>query len=129
MELLKEIVPRLSRVAIFGTSITPGSAQALKETERAAGAFGVKLQFLDILGRKDIETAFPAAGKGRAEAVLVLTSGVFVDHRTEIAELAIKSRLPAIYFRSDFVEYGGLMAYGVSYTDLDGVLLRMWTRF
>jgi len=119
LELLKEIVPRLSRVAVFGTSTTPGSAQALREMERAAGAFGVKLQYLDVLDPKDIETAFRAASKGRVDAVLALTSGVFADHRTEIAELAIKSRLPAIYFRSEFVEDGGLMAYGVSITGLD----------
>jgi len=119
LELLKEIVPKLSRVAVFGTSTTPGSAQALREMERAAGAFGVKLQYLDVLDPKDIETAFRAAGKGRADAVLVLVSGVAASHRTEIAELAIKSRLPAIYFRSEFVEDGGLMAYGVSITDLD----------
>jgi len=119
LELLKEIVPKLSRVAVFGTSTTPGSAQALREMERAAGAFGVKLQYLDVLDPKDIETAFRAASKGHADAVLVLVSGVAASHRTEIAELAIKSRLPAIYFRSEFVEDGGLMAYGVSITDLD----------
>jgi putative tryptophan/tyrosine transport system substrate-binding protein len=119
LELLKELVPRLSRVAVFGTTTVPGSMQALREMERAAGAFGVKLQYLDVLDPKDIETAFKTAGKGRADAVLVLTSGVLADHRTEIAELAIKSRLPAIYFRSEFVEDGGLMAYGVSITDLD----------
>jgi hypothetical protein len=78
--------------------------------ERAAGAFAVKLQFLDILGPKDIETALRTASKGRADAVLVLQSGVATAHRTEIAKLAIKSRLPAIYPRSDFVEDGGLMS-------------------
>ena len=64
MELLKEIVPRLSRVAVFGTSTRPGNAQTLREVELAAGAFGVKLQFLDILSPKDIETAFQAAVRG-----------------------------------------------------------------
>ena len=72
LELLKEIVPRLSRVAVLGTSTSPGNAQALKEMELAAGAFGVKLQYLDVLDPKDIETAFRAASKGRADAVLVL---------------------------------------------------------
>ena len=72
LELLKEIVPKLSRVAVFGTSTNPGNAQTLKEMELAAGAFGVKLQYLDVLGPKDIETAFRAASKGRADAVLVL---------------------------------------------------------
>ena len=75
LELLKEIVPRLSRVAVFGTSTNPGNAQMLKEMELAAGAFGVKLQYLDVLGPKDIETAFRAASKGRADAVLMLVAG------------------------------------------------------
>jgi len=119
LELLKEIVPRFSRVAVLWASSNPGNAQALREMERAAGAFGVKLQFLDILGPKDIQTAFRAASKERADAVLVLQSGVATAHRTEIAKLAIKSRLPAIYPRSDFVEDGGLMSYGVIFTDLD----------
>ncbi len=100
LELLKEIVPRLSRVAVFGTSTDPGNAQALRETELAAGAFGVKLQYLDVLGPKDIETAFRAASKGRADAVLVLAGRVLISHRTQIAELAVKSRLPAIYGRA-----------------------------
>ena len=97
LELLKEIVPKLSRVAVLGTSTNPGNAQALKEMELAAGAFGVKLQYLDVLGPKDIETAFRAAGKGRADAVLVLASPVLISQRTQIADLAVKSRLPAIY--------------------------------
>src|SRR5207253_10737043 len=70
LELLKEIVPKVSRVTVLGTSTTPGNAQGLKETELAAGAFGVKLQYLDVRGPKDIETAFREASKGRADAVL-----------------------------------------------------------
>ncbi len=62
-------------MAVFGTSTHPDNAQALKEIELAAGAFGVKLQYLDVLGPKDIETAFRAAGKGRADAVLMLVAG------------------------------------------------------
>ena len=118
LDLLKEIVPRLSRVAVFGTSTQPGNAQALKEIELAAGTLGVKFQFLDIPGPKDIETAFGAAGKGRADAVLVLNSPVFNSQRTQITNLALKSRLPAIYWATEFVEAGGLMTYGVSFTDL-----------
>jgi putative ABC transport system substrate-binding protein len=119
LELLKETIPKLSRVAVLGTSTRPGNAQSLKEVELAAKAFRVKLQYLDVLSAKDIETAFRAASKGRADAVLVLPSGVFADHRTVIAELAIKNRLPAIYFRSEFVEDGGLMSYAASFTDMD----------
>ena len=86
--------------------------------ELAAGAFEVQLQYLDVLDPKDIETAFRAASKGRADAVLVLAGPVINSHRTQIAELAVKSRLPAIYDRPEFVEDGGLMTYGVSITDL-----------
>ena len=118
LELLKEIIPKLTRVAVFGTSTRAGNARALKEIELAAGAFKVKLQYLDVLDPKDIETAFQGATKGRAEAVLVLQSAVFFSQRTQIAELAIKSRLPAIYYTTEFVEAGGLMSYATSYTDL-----------
>jgi putative ABC transport system substrate-binding protein len=120
LELLKEIIPKLSRVAVFGTSTYPGNAQSLKEVDLAAKAFGVKLQYLDVLGPKDIETAFRAATKGRAEAVLFLVAGgVAGAHRTEIVELAVKSRLPVMYDRGDYVEAGGLMTYGVNQNDLD----------
>jgi len=118
LELLKEIVPKLSRVAVLGDSNEPGNAQALREMELAAGAFKAKLQYLDVLDPKDIETAFRAASKGRAEAVLVLPSPVLTSQRIQIVDLAVKSRLPAIYWRSDFVEAGGLMTYSVNYNDL-----------
>jgi len=120
LELLKEIVPKLSRVAVLGTSTQPGNAQQLRETELAAGAFGVKLQYLDVLDPKDIETAFRAASKGRADAVLMMVAGaVAAAHRTQIVELAVKSRLPTMYPQNTYVEDGGLMSYGVSFTDLD----------
>ncbi|TMA85535.1 MAG: ABC transporter substrate-binding protein [Deltaproteobacteria bacterium] len=97
LELLKEILPKLSRAAVFGTSTSPGNAQALKETELAAGALGVKLQYLDVLEPKDIEIAFRAASKGPAEAVLVLSGPVLNSQRTHVAALAAKNRLPAHY--------------------------------
>src|SRR2546429_405139 len=118
VELLKEIVPRLSRVAVLGNSTTPGNAQALKEIELAAKALKVQLQYLGVLATKDIETAFRAASKGRAGAVLVLLNPVALSHRTQIAALAAKSRIPAIYYAIDYVEDGGLMSYSVSVTDL-----------
>jgi putative tryptophan/tyrosine transport system substrate-binding protein len=118
LELLKEIVPRLSRVAVFGTSTNPGNAQALREIELVAGAFGVKLQYLEIVRPTDFETAFRAAVKGRAEAVLVLPSPVLNPQRTQIIDLAVKSRLPVTYSARSSVEAGGLMTYGVNVTDL-----------
>ena len=120
LELLKEIVPKLSRVAVFGTSTQPGNAQSLKEVDLAAKAFGVKLQYVDVLSPKDIESAFRAASKGRAEAVLMMVaSAVAGDHRTEIIDLAVKSRLPVIYPFPSYVEAGGLMFYGANLNDLD----------
>ncbi|HEY2922002.1 MAG TPA: ABC transporter substrate-binding protein, partial [Candidatus Binatia bacterium] len=120
LELLKEIVPRLSRVAVFGTSTSPNNAPSLKEVDLAAGAFKVQLQYLDVLSPKDIETAFGAASKGRAEAVLMMVAGAVVtSHQTQILELAVKSRLPVIYTGRAIVEAGGLMSYGVSLLDLD----------
>jgi putative tryptophan/tyrosine transport system substrate-binding protein len=119
LELLKEIVPKLSRVAVLGNLMDPGNAQALKETEVVAGGFGVQLQYLDVRGPSDIETALRAAGKSRAEAALVLSSSVFTSQRTQLANLAVKNRLPVTYYRREFVEDGGLMSYGVSFTDLD----------
>ncbi len=99
LELLKEIVPRLSRVAVFGTSTVPGHAQSLKETELAGGAVGTKIQYLDVGGPKDIETVFRTATTERADAVLALGS-------------------PFLYYSTEFVEDGGLMSYGVNIADL-----------
>jgi putative tryptophan/tyrosine transport system substrate-binding protein len=119
LELLKEIVPKLSRVAVIGTSTRPGNAQTLREVELAAGAFGVQLQYLDILSPKDIETAFQAAVRERADGALwFVTGSIGNPHRKKIADLAVSSRLPVIYFQRDHVEAGGLMSYGVNEVDL-----------
>ncbi len=120
LELLKEIVPRLSRVAVLGISTNPGNAQALKDTKLAAKALGVKVQYLDIRDPKDIETAFRAAKKGRADGVIVLNNPLFnTSHGTQFAELAIKNRLPAMYYSPRIVEDGGgLVSYGASPADL-----------
>jgi putative ABC transport system substrate-binding protein len=120
LELLKEVIPKLSRVAVFGTSTSTANAQRLKETDLPARALGVKLQHLDVLGPKDFEAAFRAAAKGRADAVLVLVWGAVLNlYRAEFAELAVKSRLPAMYQQREHVEAGGLMTYGVSEVDLN----------
>jgi len=119
LELLKEVVPRLSRVALFASSASPDHAQVLKEAELAAGALGVKFQSLDIRSPKDFETSFQAALKGRAEAILVRVRGpILSPYRKEFAELAVKNRLPVIYEGAEEVEAGGLMSYGVNFLDL-----------
>ncbi len=118
LELLKETVPKLSRVAILGQSITPGTALALKETELAAAALKVQLQFLEVREPKDIETAFRGASKGRAEGVVLLSNPVFTSQGKLVADRAVKHRLAAISQISEFVDDDGLMSYGVSTTDL-----------
>jgi putative ABC transport system substrate-binding protein len=117
LEILKEIIPRVSRVAVVGTSTQPGNAQALRETKVIAETFGLKLQYLDALNRSDIDTAFRAAAKS-ADAVIVLQSSVLDSQRGYILDLAVKTHLPAIYFTPEWVEDGGLMTYGVSFPDL-----------
>jgi putative ABC transport system substrate-binding protein len=109
LELLKEVVPRLTRVALFASSASPDHAQVLKEAELAAGALGVKLQSVDIRSPKDFETSFRAAGKERADAALMQVSGPLMNsQRKEIVELAVKNRLPVTYHRREYVEAGGL---------------------
>jgi len=118
LELLKEIIPKLSRVAVLGNSTEPANPKTFKEIELAAGPLGVQLQPLDVLDPKDIETAFRAAIKAHADALLALVSGGLSDHRTQIVNLALKSRLPVMYYSGLFVEAGGLMSYATSFTDL-----------
>src|SRR5215510_9160786 len=119
LELLKETVPRLSRVAVFASSTSQDYAKVLQELDTAAGAFGMTLQYLDIRSPKDIEIAFRDVVKGRADAVFFRVPNSFAgSQRPQIAELAVKSRLPAMYDRAEYVEVGGLMSYGVSETDL-----------
>ncbi len=120
LELLRETIPKLSRLAIFGTSTQPGNAQMSNEVEVAANAFDVKVQKLDVLTPKDIATTFRAAAKERADAVLwLVAAGIALVRRTEIVELAAKNQLPVIYDRREFVEDGGLMSYSVIATDLN----------
>ena len=119
LEILKEVLPRLSRVAFFGTSTWAGNAHGLRETEMAARTLAVNLQYLDVSRPKDFEIAFQAARKGQAEAVVMVVWGPLLNpRRKEIAELATKSRLPTIYRERQHVEAGGLMAYGPDIPDL-----------
>ena len=118
LEFLKEIVPRLSRVAVLGNSTEPGDAQMFKTLAQAAAAFNVSLKYLDIQNPEDIEKAFKAASKWRAEAVLKLTNPIATEQRSQITKLAIEYRLPTIYDRAEFVEDGGLISYGASSTAL-----------
>ena len=118
VELLKEIVPKLSRLALVGQSTYPGNSQSLKETELAAEALKLQLQYLDVLDPKDIENAFREARKTRAGGVLVLQNNVLNSQRKQTVDLAIKNRLPTIYYAPEFLDSGGLISYAASINDL-----------
>jgi putative ABC transport system substrate-binding protein len=117
LELLKEIVPKVSILAVFGDSTIPGNKQAFKDTELAAAALGVRLQYQNIKIPEEVEKVFRSTSKD-VDAILLLNSPVLLRQRAQIADLAAKGRLPAIYDASDFVEAGGLMSYGRDARDL-----------
>src|SRR5262245_26950513 len=119
LEILREVVPKLSRVAVLGTSATVGYSLMAKDIDLAASASKIQLQYLDVRDAKNIDTAFRPPSKGRADGVLTLQSFVLISQRRPIAELAVKNRLPTMYNQSLFVEDGGLMYYGVNIVDLD----------
>jgi len=120
LEILKEMVPKLSRVAVFRTSTQPGIAQILKELDIAAKALDIRLQYLDVLEHKHISRTFQAATKERAGGALFIVAGAVVnEQRAQIAALAVKSRLPVMYTGRAYVESGGLVTYGINTEDLD----------
>ena len=118
LELLKEVVPKLSRVAVIGSSTSADNARELKETETAAAALGLKIKFADMRTPKDIDSTFQAAIEPRPDGLSVLTNSFERPHRKQIVDLTSKFRLPTMYFGPTLVEDGGLMSYGVNDADL-----------
>jgi len=118
LELLKETLPKLSRVAALWHPDTIGSTLNWKETQLAGRELGLQLQSLEVRSREDLDQAFRAAVKERTQALVVLRSPIVAIQRMHIAELAIKNRLPAIYDDRVYVEAGGLMSYGTNQGDL-----------
>jgi ABC-type uncharacterized transport system substrate-binding protein len=119
LELLKEIVPHVSRVAILWNPIT-GSNQGrlyLDAAQSAARALGIQLQVLEARQPKDIERAFTAMSRERAGALLVLADAMFILQRTQIADRAATAHLPAMYTLREHMEAGGLAFYGPSMAD------------
>ena len=100
-----------------GLRLTP-NAQTLREVELAAEGFGVQLHYFDVRDLSDVESGFRAAGKIRAEAVLVLPSSVLISHPKQVAQFALKSRVPAIYYAAEFAQEGGLLSYAPNFSDL-----------
>jgi len=118
LELLKEMVPGLVRIAALYNMGNPSLALRWKEVELAARALGAESQLLDVRKPEDIAPAFAAATAQRAGALVIAIDAIIQANQPTILELAAKHRLPAIYPTREFVEKGGLMAYGVSYPDL-----------
>jgi len=117
LELLKEIVPRISRVAVLGNPSNQTHLLSLGEAKVAARSLGVQLQILEARGPDDFESAFRAMTRERGGALLVLADGMFFVHRTRIADLAAKQRLPTMFTPREHVDAGGLMVYGPSLRD------------
>jgi putative ABC transport system substrate-binding protein len=117
LELLKEMVPRATRVAILMNPTNP-MHRASPETVAAAETMGMKLQILEARQPEEIERAFAAAAQGRAEAIHVGGDPMFSVHRARIVELAATHRFPAMYFSTETVRIGGLMSYGPNSSDL-----------
>ncbi len=116
--LLKEIVPKLSRVAVFGTSANPINAHALQAIELAAKGLNVKVQYLEVTGSNDIENALRAAVQGRAEALVILPGPVLGRESKRIATFASIYHLPAVYDSQVYVNNGGLVSYAADIPDL-----------
>jgi putative tryptophan/tyrosine transport system substrate-binding protein len=118
LELLKEVVPRLSRLAVPSNPTTAAVPPQMRETEVAARALGVQLQPLEVRGPDDFERVFQAATKERAGALITLDDAFVFTQRTRIVKLAAKSGLPAIYGLREFVDAGGLMSYAANTSDM-----------
>jgi putative ABC transport system substrate-binding protein len=119
LELLKETVPKISRVAALWNPANPiFQAIQRKETEVAARALGMQLRILEARGPDEIDRAFAAMAKEHTKALLVLGDPVFISHRKRIADLAANGHLPAVSGTREFVDAGGLMAYGPSFSDM-----------
>jgi putative ABC transport system substrate-binding protein len=117
MELLREIVPSLSRVAVMWNPGGRGSTINWQQMQKPASRLGLELYSLETRNPRDIELAFAEARRAHVGALAIMPSPLFAGNLRRIAELAIKSRLPAIFNLREFVDSGGLIAYGPNRTD------------
>ena len=120
LQILKETIPQASRMAILSNPADPSFAPQVREVEAAARALGIRLQQVGARGPEEFDNAFAAMARERTEALLVGATSTFLAHRTRLAELAVKGRLPTMYSYRECVEAGGLMAYAVNMADFVG---------
>jgi len=120
LQLLKEAIPRASRVAVLGNPSDPEWASQVIEVEAAARTMGLRLQRVEVRGPEEFDAAFAAMARDRAEALLVAGGSTFLVNRVKLAELALKARLPSMFSFRESVQAGGLMAYAVNMADFVG---------
>ena len=118
VELMKEIMPRISRLAVLRNPTNSGSQFPLKETEAGAKRLSIRLQVIEARSGNDLAAAFSAADTGRAQALIVLADALFFAQRNQVAELGIKHRLPSMFDDAQSVEAGGMISYGANLADL-----------
>ena len=118
LQLLREVVPALSHVAMFINSLNPFHVSSMRQARAAAQTMGIKLQLHDIRKSEDLDDAFAAIRKERPDALLILADRVFLHNRERIVDFANEQRLPNVNAYKELVEVGGLMSYGPSYEDM-----------
>jgi putative ABC transport system substrate-binding protein len=116
VELLKEAVPNISRVAFLSNPANPVQGLQWKETQAAAQALGLHLQSLEVRSSNDLDSALQAASRERSQALIPATDALIDTHLKRIVEFAAKNRLPAMYGAPEVVDAGGLMSYAPNYT-------------
>ena len=114
LQLLMEVLPELSRVAVLWNQANPYSARSFRETERAAETFRIKVQSLDVRSPDDLDNALQAAMRQNASALIAVEDPLTFSIRKKITDLAKNNQLPAMYGAREFVDAGGLMAYGAN---------------
>ena len=118
LEILKQIIAKISRVAVLANVPNVDRERSIKEIDAVAHSLGVQLQIISVKKPEEIKNAFASTVREKASAVIVLTQGMFVLNRTEIVELARKCRLPAMYPDSRFTDSGGLVSYGPNHAEM-----------
>jgi putative ABC transport system substrate-binding protein len=118
LQLLKETIPRLTRVALLRSPANPWHTKVVEALKAAAPSLSVELSVVGVRTPEEFGPAFSAIRRARAQAVYVVGDGVLLAHRAVLVELASKDRLPSIYFARHFADEGGLMSYGPNFGDL-----------
>jgi putative ABC transport system substrate-binding protein len=118
LELLKELVPGLLRIAVLWNGANPANALAWRETEGAARALGMTLQSYEVQGPKDLDIAFATMAQHRPDAISVLTDALISQYLKEIVDFAIHERFPSVFTSNDAIKLGGLLSYGPQYSEM-----------